>query len=146
MKYGKLIEIRKKARFYERIVTTTFIIACVLLILHIALRWYDVANPTLIGITFIIAALLLITFFVSMVLERKQNSHAIDYFVIRIMDVLNEQGIDSSNFEIIEEGYCYYRVGFRNQTVDYDNLQDVLDKEVIAMSKIMNANMRVKLI
>lgn len=62
------------------------------------------------------------------------------------MDVLNEQGIVTNNFEIIEETSASYRVGFHNQMIDYAKLQAIIDEEVDDMNKIMKTTMKVKLI
>ena len=146
MKYAKLVQIQKKVRLYSRITTITLVIACILLLLHVILRVYDVANPIIIEGVFGITVVLFIVNLVCMGLARKQNRFAEDYFVIRIMEILNEQGIESNQFEIIDEGNYYYRVGFHNQMVDYDKLQAIIDAEVVAMCRFMKQNMRVKLI
>lgn len=146
MKYDKLVEIRKKARLYEGIVNVTFFVAIALAICMLFYIGKDVKNNTLLyiamGITFVIA----ITAIVFMRLEGKMNRSAEDYFIVRIMQVLNDHGYYSDKFEIIEETRWSYKIGFHNQTVDYNKLQSIIDKETVAMSKIMKYNIRVKLI
>ena len=79
-------------------------------------------------------------------LAGRQERAAVDYFMLRIMEVINEQGIEADKFEFFQKSLCYYRVGFHNQIVDYSNLQAVIDKEAVEMSKIMKMNIRVELI
>jgi len=62
------------------------------------------------------------------------------------MEVLNEQGIETGKFELIQQTQFFYRVGFHNQIIDYEKLQAVIDGEVNAMNKITKSNIRVKLI
>ena len=79
-------------------------------------------------------------------LRGRQERFSEDYFAIRIMDVLTEQGIETSNFELVQETRTSYFVGFHNQMIDYEKLQAIIDEEVNAMNKIMNGVMKVKLI
>ena len=146
MKYDKLVEIRKKARLYEGIVNVTFLVATVLAICMLFYIGKDVKNNTLLYITMGVKFVITIIAIVFMWLEGKMNRSAEDYFILRIMQVLNDHGYYSDKFEIIEETRWRYKVGFHNQTVDYTKLQNIIDKEAAAMSKIMKYNIRVKLI
>lgn len=146
MNYDKLVEIRKKARLYQRIVDITFLVVIALAICMLFYIGKDVKNNTLLyiaaGLTFV-SAIISVVF---MRLEAKMNRSAEDYFILRIMQVLNDHGYYSDKFEIIEETRWRYKIGFHNQIVDYDKLQGVIDREAVAMSRIMKYNIRVKLI
>lgn len=143
MKHSKLIEIRKKARRYSILSAITMGAATIVLFACLgALAGNEVLRQ-------ISPAVGLVTIVLSIVftrLEGKQNRIAEDYFAIRIMDVLNEQGIETGKFELIQENSLCYRVAFHNQIIDYEKMQAVIDEEVASMNKIMKYNMRVTLI
>ena len=146
MKYGKLVEIRKKARIYETILDISFLIGIAVSVLLICFVYKGMQTNTWLYVGIAVAFLFAIMSIVFTRLEGRQNRMADDYFVIRIMGILNEQGYESDKFEIIEESRWSYRIGFHNQTVDYEKLQAVIDKEVFDMCKIMKHSIRVKLI
>lgn len=147
MKYEKLKEICKKGKRYEVIGLCCFIPAFIMVIVCIIARvYYEEINETLLGGCLIVGFAIIVASVVSSRLEAKWYRRATDYVAIKIMDTVNEFGIDSSNFELIEENPVTYKIGFHNQMVDYEKLQAKLDEEVAAMNKITGAGTRVKLI
>ncbi len=146
MKYGKLIEIQKKAHKYGVIASIAIGIMAALMCYCVFCLWKEIVNLIMLGIIAVVTFVVVAVYLVFTNLKGKQNRYAEDYFAIRIMDVLNEQGIETGNFELIQQTQFSYRVGFHNQIIDYEKLQAVIDKEVDAMNKIMKSNMRVKLI
>ncbi len=146
MKYGKLVQIQKKAHKYSMVAGIAIGVLVVLMFFCVFCLWQEMVTPTLLYIIFPVA---IVGVTVNLVFTRfhgKQIRCAEDYFAIRIMEVLNEQGIETGKFELIQETEFCYRVGFHNQTIDYEKLQDIIDQEVSDMNKIMKFNKRVKLI
>lgn len=146
MKYGKLVEIKKKARQYETVVFVSVVAAFVLIFITMGYIFNGVSESLALYIILGVTAVLAVLMIVFSRLEGRQDRMAVDYFVLRIMQVLNEQGFESDKFEIVEQSLYSYRIGFRNQMVDYSKLQSIIDKEVIAMCRIMKMNIRVELI
>lgn len=146
MKYGKLVEIQKKAHRYDVIAGIASGALVILMFFCIFCLWKKVVNLTLIGIVAVVSIVVVTVLIVFTKLQGKQSRYAEDYFAIRIMEILNEQGIETGKFELIQETPVLYRVGFHNQTIDYEKLQDIIEQEVNDMNNIMKSNMRVKLI
>lgn len=146
MKYGKLVQIQKKAHKYDVIAGIASGVMVALMFFCIFCLWKEMVDLTLLSIVAVVGIVAVTVLLVFTSLQGKQKRYAEDYFAIRIMEVLNEQGIETGKFELIQETQLSYRVGFHNQTIDYEKLQAVIDEEVVAMNKIMKFNMRVKLI
>lgn len=151
MKYEKLKQICDKERKYVRIgrwllfpIMFAFMV-CLVLILYIAICG-NTPNEIFIIVMGTITVLSLIAGTICGRLEEKQITISEHYCIIKIMDTINEYGIASSDFEMLEIENNYYKVAFHNQMVDYNKLQSMIDNEVLAMNKITGRNMRVKLI
>ena len=146
MKYAKLVEIQKKAHKYDVIAGIATLVAVVLMLCCVFFLWKE-----MLGIAWLSAVAVLTVVDVTVILvftrlRGRQERMAEDYFAIRIMDALTEQGIETSNFELVQETRYSYFVGFHNQTIDYEKLQAIIDEEVNAMNKRMNGITKVKLI
>lgn len=147
MKYEKLKQLCKKKKRYAIIVWCCFIPALIMAMLCAVARvCSEQVNETFIGCCLIAGLAIIVAGIVFSRLEAKWYRAATDYVCIKIMDIVNEFGIDSSNFEIIQENPVTYRIGFHNQMVDYQELQAKIDEEVAAMNKITGDVTRVKLI
>ena len=147
MKYEKLNQISKKKKRYSIIMWCCFIPAFIIAILCLAARvCYEDVNETLLGCCVIAVLAIAVASVIFSRLEARWYRKAEDYVAIKIMDAVNEFGIESSNFELIQETPVTYKIGFHNQMVDYEKLQAKLDEEVAAMNKITGDRTRVKLI
>lgn len=147
MKYEKLKQICRKKKRYTIIGLCCFFPAFVLaLVCVIARLCYEERNDTLLAFCLIAGIVTIVVSIVVGRLEAKWHRRATDYVVIKIMDTINEYGIDSSKFELIQETPLIYRVGFHNQIIDYKKLQAKLDAEIAAMNKITGDSIRVELI
>lgn len=147
MKHEKLKQICKKSKRYGIIGLCCFIPAFIMAMACLAARvCYEEVNETLLGCCIVVILIAMASSMVFSRLDAKWYRSATDYVVIKIMDTINEFGIDSSNFELIQENPVTYKIGFHNQMVDYEKLQAKLDEEVAAMNKITGARTRVKLI
>lgn len=146
MKYDRLIEIQKKTRLFGRLVNITFTIAIIIAICSVIVRMNAPSCMGILGGLLAMAVMLTIASIVFIRIQGRYERMAEDYFIIRIMDLINEQGIESDKFELIEERNGYYRVGFHNQNINYLKLQAAIDEEVIEMCRIMKTRILVKLI
>lgn len=145
MKHEKLKQICQKSKRY-RIMGLCCIIPFAVMLVIFALISHEQANDVFIGSCLGVGLIAIVGSIIFSRIEGKWDRIATDYIVIKIMDAVNEFGIDSNNFEIIQECCGGYRVGFHNQMVDYEKLQVKLDEEVAAMNKITGYVTRVKLI
>ncbi|MBQ8044485.1 MAG: hypothetical protein IJ272_10165 [Clostridia bacterium] len=147
MKYNKLKEIGRKKRNFERLCTVLIIALLALAVLGmVALELDYYTKPLLLEGFGVLVLLGVVLFLVFNSKQSKYSRMAEDYIIIKIMDLINENGIDTSNIEIIQEVDYRYRVGFHNQTVDYEDLQSKIDSELDTMNKIAGKSIRVKLI
>lgn len=147
MKYNKLVEIGRKKRRFERLCTALMIALFALAVIgmvSIEFGWH--MKPLLLEVFCVLAVLGVVLFLIFNSKQSKYSRMAEDYIIIKIMDLINENGIDTSNFEVIQEVGHLYRVGFHNQTVDYEDLQSKIDSAVGTMNKIAGKSIRVKLI
>lgn len=78
--------------------------------------------------------------------ETKYAEFAEDYIIIKIMELIKENGISLDCFEIIQLSENEYKIGFHNQKVDYDALQSKIDYEVSQMNNIAHRTIRITLI
>lgn len=146
MKYAKLVEMEKKAHKYCLVANIAACVLGILLLICVFCLWAEMVSPTLLSIVVIVGFVDVAVMLSFTSLQGRQKRYEEDYFAIRIMDVLTEQGIETSNFELVQETQTSYFVGFHNQMIDYEKLQAIIDEEVNAMNKIMNGVMKVKLI
>ena len=151
MKYQKLQQIWEKKRKYVKWGQVLIAISSVVMtILAINTIWAATSDSTLNESLIIVQGVIIFgSVFTAIVLGRLEESKiscAEDYFVIKIMDTINEYGVDSGKFEVIKMCNQCYKIAFHNQTIDYDKLQGIIDCEVEAMNKIMSTRIRVKLI
>ena len=68
-----------------------------------------------------------------------------DYIMIKIMDVITE-AVGSDDFEIIYDNNGNHNVAFHNVKVDYEKVQEKVDKELCIMNKIAHKGFRIKLL
>ena len=151
MKYQKLKQICEKKRKYVKIGYWIIISAIIsMFLLGAAAIWLAICGGTLNeGIIIVCGVITICLIVANSVLGQKEEKmiRAIeDYVVIKIMDVINEYGIAPGNFEIFQTSCGRYKIGFHNQMIDYDKLQEKIDTELVAMNKIAKSNMRFKLI
>lgn len=147
MKYEKLKQICKKRKRYGIIEWCCFIPAFIMAMVCLAVRvYYDEINETLLSGSIIAVFAIAVASVVFSRLEARWYRRAETYVALKIMDTINEFGIESSNFELIQENPVTYKIGFHNQMVDYEKLQAKLDEEVAAMNKITGDRTRAKLI
>ena len=148
MKYDKLKQMCKKSRRCRVIVYCCIIPVVILFALLVGLKLgaEHVINDVILGCTFTVSFIVIVVSIIASRIEGKWNRRIEDYIALRVMKVINEFGIDSSNFELIQETCVSYKVAFHNQIIDYEALQSRLDKEVNAMNKITGDNIRVYLI
>ena len=147
MKYEKLKQICKKRKRYSIIVWCCFIPAFIIAMFCFGARaYYEDINETLLGCCLIAGFAIIVASIVFSRLEARWYRRTEDYVAIKIKETVNEFGIESSNFELIQENQGAYKIGFHNQMVDYEKLQVKLDEEVATMNKITGDRTRVKLI
>ena len=146
MKHEKLQQISSKSTRYMRLCWLFFSLLIFLLGCIVFLISFEIDDFNFIGPLLLCCIALAIMAVIFGRLEAKQYHIAQTYFILKVMDLINEFGISSDDFEIIQETTGIYWIGFHNQTVDYDKLQNAVDNELIAMNKIMKSNIRVNLI
>ena len=144
MKYAKLMEHRQKEKKFSKLMFILLIPGAITIFVLLFELLKEAPNLTAVSIAFVPLLGTVILAYIFSAKSSKYSRFAEDYIIVKIMDIIQESGI--SNFEIIEEVGGCYRVGFHNQTIDYDDMQSKINTALDEMNKISDRNIRVKLI
>lgn len=152
MKYDKLRELTQNEKKIERLRMILGLLCIfmagglpLILVTIIVTTNYDLTP--FIWISQGIAAILCVTTIIFNFKANEYSRNVYDYICVEVMNIIVETGIETSNFEMIEEADTnILYIGLHNQQVDYDDLSSNLNSELDEMNKIAGRNIRVKLI
>ena len=153
MSFDKLKEIGQKKKKYHTLsivcIVPTFVTLFIWFVGAILVKIdYTIFEKLGIAKVLCVLAIFIVSFILTAIFTAKELRYANmidDYIINKVLDLITENGIESTKIKIIDEK-DRYKIAFHNQMVDYDTLQRKINDLLKTLNSISNTSVVVDLI
>ena len=146
MNFDELKTIAKKCKKYTIIESVSIIALTVIGLIAICSIGAITENKVVFSIGAVIVIVLMTVYMISANLYRREREKGGSFVIKIIKTIIEDYGISPENYVLTTTSENSYIVGFHNQNVDYDVLNEKISEALSSLNAILKSGIRIKLI